>query len=298
MYDDVAALFHEDVLTAFIIYLDTRKNGVAGKSQDLRTAVDAATALYHFREHMPAPLRKTWQQVVNQCPDFQLLGDVVNASKHNVLTRGAPQVLSAEQIRECIVSTEYEDESGTYRHTEKKVFVVLAGGAERDLLEILISVMNFWLHELAAFGIIPAEPGYSTPRPAEPRPRSECSQLGLEMVQGWRFKQEFRFQKYNYELKQIEPIDLSKADKIEFTIRQPAAPSFEVNLNLREEQTGETLTSPIVLREDEALQLASLQSESERQRFLASVPRVKQIASDLLSKARAEKSNAQPRTDV
>jgi hypothetical protein len=293
MYDDVAALFREDVLAAFNIYLDTRKNGVSGKSQDLRTAVDAATALYHFREHMPAAVKKTWQEVVRLCPDFQLLGDVVNVSKHHLLTRGAPQVLSADQMHECLVSTEYEDENGPYRHAEKKVFVTLGSGLERDLLEILISVMNFWLRELAALGMIEPEPGYSMPQPIEPRPRSECSQVGLEVVQGWRFKQQFRLQKYNYKLMRVEPIDLSNADKIEFTVRKPAAPKFEVNLFLRDEQTGQTLTSPIALTEDEALQLASLQSESERQRFLASVPHVQQIALDLLSKARAQNGDAQ-----
>src|SRR5881394_643438 len=119
MFDDIAALFHENVIAAYERYLETKESNVAGRSRDLVDALSAATALYHFREHLPAVLAKTRHQIANHCPDYDLLGDVVNAGKHRELTRGTPALTSADQIQEQLISTEYEDEQGVYRHLEK-----------------------------------------------------------------------------------------------------------------------------------------------------------------------------------
>ncbi len=88
MFDDVAALFHENVIVAYQEYIRARTSRVAGRSQDLRLALSAAAALYHFREHLPKNLRRSRVELEKACADYGLLGDIVNASKHGELTHG------------------------------------------------------------------------------------------------------------------------------------------------------------------------------------------------------------------
>ena len=88
MFDDLTAYYHENVVASFIEYLDICNDGVAGRSRDLRAALAAASALFHLREHLPTgSLSRT--DVERFCPDYALLGDVVNASKHKALHRAA-----------------------------------------------------------------------------------------------------------------------------------------------------------------------------------------------------------------
>lgn len=90
MFDDIAAYYHEAVVAAFVEYRDTSKNGLAGRSRDLRGALAAASALFHLREHLPSPIALSRAAVERLCPDYALLGDVVNASKHKSLLNNTP----------------------------------------------------------------------------------------------------------------------------------------------------------------------------------------------------------------
>jgi hypothetical protein len=124
MFDDLAAYYHENVVASFAEYRDICNDGIAGRSRDLRAALNAASALFHLREHLPGtPLSRA--DVERFCPDYALLGDVVNASKHKALNgntpHGAPLVADAENLAEQIASIEYEDEAGTYLYVQKSV---------------------------------------------------------------------------------------------------------------------------------------------------------------------------------
>ena len=61
---------------------------MAGMNTDLRLAINAAGALYHFREHLPAGQRPTRSALVAVCPDYALAGDIITAAKHDKLTKG------------------------------------------------------------------------------------------------------------------------------------------------------------------------------------------------------------------
>ncbi len=114
MFDDLAAYFYENVALAFTTYRDIRNDRVHGRSKDLRAALVAAAALFHFHEHIPAPRKETRAAIAAKCPDFDLLGDIVNASKHRDLTQGNPRVNSAEDIYEQVVLASFEDAEGEY----------------------------------------------------------------------------------------------------------------------------------------------------------------------------------------
>ena len=154
MFDDIHAYFHENVVAAYMQYKEARDNPRAGCSNDLRLAMSAATALYHFREHLPPQHIRTRRQLASVCLDYDLLGDIVNAGKHRHVTHGTPQITSAEKIYELVVITEYRDEKGRYLHNEKVVNVDLDNGTSRDLFEILTNVINMWLSELNSMGIM------------------------------------------------------------------------------------------------------------------------------------------------
>jgi hypothetical protein len=295
VFDDIAALFHENVVDAFTSYLESRRTGTAGRSRDLRAAIAAATALYHFREHQPSTFSKSRADIGRQCPDYSLLGDVVNASKHKDLTRGNPQIDSAEQIEERLIITEYQDEQGVYRHIEKQVILKLTSGTERDLLDVMISVMNFWQVELAALGLIPARPSYVSPRDPQPRSRAECNdgRLDFELVQGVRFKQTYCLQKYNYDTGQVEPVDLTGSN-LEFRIYKPR---YNVDVTLRDDRTGQELIRTISLSEEESQTLMSQQSDQDKQRYLANLPQAQAAIRQLEAEARCVEacSGPQPR---
>ncbi len=120
MFDDLAAYFHENVVSSYVAYLEVRNNESFGISKNLRAVIIAATALFHLREHVPAPHKKSRSAVAKACPDYNILGDVVNVSKHRALDRGQPQFKTAEDVYEITVITQYEDENGPYSDGRKR----------------------------------------------------------------------------------------------------------------------------------------------------------------------------------
>lgn len=279
MFDDIAALFQDNVVDSFTDYLESRRIGKAGRSRDLRSAISAATALYHFREHLPSTYSKTWADIVRQCPDYSLLGDVVNASKHREITRGNPQIDSAEQIEERLIITEYQDEQGMYRHIDKQVILKLTSGIERDLLDVLINVMNFWQVELAALGLIPTRASYAMPLDPQPRSRAECNHglLDLDAVAGVRFKQSFCLQKYNSDTGQVEPVNLT-GSTFEFRVYKRR---YNVDISWKDDRTGQVLNRTISLSEEERQQFMRQQLDHDKQQYLTSLPQAQEAIRDL-----------------
>lgn len=270
MFDNLAIYFHHSLVDSLNAYLETAKDSKAGLNRDLRLALNAATTLYHFREHFAPHRDLSHNDVAHLCPDYDLLRDVVNAVKHGKLAKGTPQIDSASKIEEVIVVTEYHDERGRYVHADKRVVVVLDDGTRRELLEVLISVMNFWQSELAATGVIAALPARRLPTRLEPRPRSEANGGGIDQVvlQGVAFRQVMQLNRYNYSTGQVEPIDLTGSQAV-LNIYKPI-PS--IDLCVINHRTGRQFTRSIQLNDEEQAEYVHLQSEPERQQYLASLP--------------------------
>jgi len=58
MSADLEIYYHDHVLTPYVEYETTSKGRCYGQRKDLRKAIEAASALFHFREHLPAPLAR------------------------------------------------------------------------------------------------------------------------------------------------------------------------------------------------------------------------------------------------
>lgn len=153
MFDDFATYFYENVVRSFNEYHRTKVSGVAGGSNDIRTAMAAASALFHLREHLPRSFAMSRSKAERLCADYGVLADIANTSKHRALQdstpHGAPLLKSAADLTEEIVITEYRDQEGPYKHVEKRVTAKLTDGTTRDVLEILTNVMNFLAGVLA-----------------------------------------------------------------------------------------------------------------------------------------------------
>lgn len=287
MFDDLAAYYHENVVAAFIAYRETSKDGVAGRSRDLREAIVAATALFHLCEHLPKPGAPSRTEVERRCADYALLGDIVNAAKHKSISQntphGAPLVTDAEMLTERLLVIEYEDAEGAYRCTQKAVVAKLADGTERNLLEVLTNVMNFWEGHLHTIGILSTQRTFVFEPQVRYRTRAECEQIRLDfqLVQGHRFKQSMQLLRFDASTGQALPIDLT-GSKLNFRIYKPR---FDFDVSLRHDASGKEYTRTVVLSDEENETLAEMATDEERQAFAASLPSAQAALRELAAEA-------------
>jgi len=287
MFDDLAAYFYENVVSSFEEYLEIKDSGTAGRSRDIRTAMIAASALFHLREHLPSSHALSRAAAEHQCTDYGVLGDIVNASKHSSISNntphGAPLVTSATQLEELIILTEYKDQDGTYHFVEKRVIAKLPDGTSRNILEILTNVMNFWQAHLHSLGIVSKPHTYTLDSHQQPKTRTECesSRLDLVIVKGLRFHLAMLWQRYNYETGTIDPVDLTGAEA-EMNIYRPR---YDVDLSLTHEATGAKSKKTVTLSEEESQILAGLRTDSERQDYVYSLPCAQEALQQLAAEA-------------
>lgn len=283
MFTDFPTHYYNHVVLPFCDYRKVRGDGSAGHQRDLRTAISVATVLYHLREHLPPTATINARQIGQICPDYGLLGDVVNASKHHTLTRptshGAPLVSDATQLSEYILITMYKDSDGDYRYFEKVTAVTLVDGSERDLLEVMTNVINFWENHLHQTGILPEARLFKIPTANQPRTREECvghSQPELVGTVGVALRHSMRIQAYNYSTGQVEPYDFTGA-----TIRaQIRSPKYHFDFAVVEDASGREVKGSVELSRDESVTLALLETESARQAYATSLPSVKQALAE------------------
>lgn len=274
MFDDLAALYHENVVSAFVDYRDISESGIAGRSRDLRGALIASEALFHFREHLPKAGALTRAEVEKLCPDYGLLGDVVNAAKHKSITnktpQGPPLVDDATQLGEQIVITEYRDDVGIYRHAQKIVIAKLSDGSERNLLEVLTNVINFWEEYLHSVGVLSTPRTFAYAGNIQARSRAECeaNRLDFEIIQGQRFSQSLLLRRFNPKTGKAEPIDLS-GSKLNFRIYRH---QYHIDLSLTHEASGKEFKKTITLSEGESERIARLSNDAERQAYINGLP--------------------------
>ncbi|MCB8749039.1 hypothetical protein LHU53_19300 [Rhodoferax sp. U2-2l] len=236
MFDELATYYHDNVVEAFVAYRDTSRDGLAGRGRDLREAIVAASALFHLREHLPNVIALSRLKAEKLCTDYALLGDIVNAAKHKSITQptphGAPLVNNVGKLKELLLNIEYEDTEGVYRCTKKTVVATLVDGTERNLLEVLTNVMNFWESHLYRLGVFSKQRTFVFEPPVRYRTRSECEQIRLDhqVVQGQRYQPAYQFLRFDTRTGQARPIDLTGC-KLDMRIYKPRF-NFNVSLKL------------------------------------------------------------------
>ena len=265
MLDDLHAYFYNSVVLPYTAYAEVRENGIYGQSKDRGAAINAATALYHFREHIPAPLRKSRKQVAGLCPDYDLLGDVVNAAKHSVVTQGTPQISSAEDIYEQTVSTEYEDSGGCYSDFRKLVVVRLKDGSERHLFEVMTNVLNFWGSELKSLGCVKDFKPFALPEAPGSRhlTRTEANPMKVVATQGIKFVQRMQLRKYDPAKGNFEPIDLTGAE-VRYRVYRP---SYSIDVGWQDDD-GREYTCTLDLTKDQSTTWHGLETDEQRREFV------------------------------
>lgn len=267
MFDDLAAYFHENVVSSYVAYLEVRNNESFGISKDLRYAIIAATALFHVREHVPEPHKKSRSSIAKACPDYNILGDVANVSKHRKLDRGQSQLKIAEDVYEFNLITQYEDENGPYSDARKLVMVRLNDGSQHDLMDALTNIINYWGNEFTQTGILKS----FKPFPLPPHPgkqfvcRDEAKALNIEIMRGVRFKQVLKLLKFDQALGRAEPIDLAGSE-----LRSRIyTPSYSIDVQLKHPVSGRECPFTLELNEDESMEWHSLKTNEQRQSFMS-----------------------------
>lgn len=285
--EELAAYFYEQVFLAYHRYRQVKNDGEMGDNKDRREAIDAATALYHLREHIPQPFRRSRTQLAALCPDYDLLGDIVNAAKHNVVTRGTPQVAGSDSISEILVRTRFRDQDGEYDHQEKIVGVELVDGSERDMYEILTNVVNMWYDELHRIGAIDQRQPIQLKR-RELVSREDACCVALRLTRGIRWRQHIRFQQYNYDANEIEAVDLRDAEGIRFTARKP--PAFEIEMD---DALGVKSTREVELTLEQVGELEQIDDPNQRNQYLLEIAAGQGVLEQMITEYQDAKNEEQ-----
>lgn len=268
MFENTRDFFVQNVLANFKDYIEGTEKLSAGRKTDLRLALNAATSLYHLREHMPSDYAKTRRELGEICPDYDLLGDIVNSFKHRNITKGRnPKVTSATSLQEYAVVTEYIDDEGPFHTAYKEIFVKTVDGDEKRLSEIIINIFNMWTHELNELGIIDVPEYVKTELPITRTNADGSAKLDLEIVAGEDFDQQILIQRYDYENKRIVPVDLTGH---EFT-GNIYKPSDEIVFTATSDATGEEQQVIVPLTEEQSYIYQSLHDDDAKQKYVNEV---------------------------
>lgn len=276
MFDDINAYFHENILDTYVKYVKVKNSHKAGISNDIRSALNTASALYHLREHLPKDKQKTRVELSMICSDYNLIGDIVNVSKHKTIKNNHPQITKAENIYEQIVITEYKDKDGEYRHIEKSVLVLLDNSVERDLFEIITNVLNMWLDELFNLGLIKKIKPFEIKNAKIPKRRKNADKLSWSIISGVRLHQRYKLQKYNYDKCIIEPIDLTGVHA-KFSIFKPL---YTLVLSVMDNKTGKEINLEIIVDEKQKKDIMKIKSDGERMTAFIKLAKEQGIISD------------------
>jgi hypothetical protein len=236
---------------------------------------------------------RTRTGIAGLCPDYDLLGDIVNLSKHKTLTKGPPpKILSLEDVEEQVLFTEYQDAAGAYTHAAKRITLKLVDGSKRDLFEVITNVVNFWLDELHTIGVRKRSPHYALPAQPQHPSRADCAAgFTLEMVR-LAFSQAFVLQRFNYATGLIEPIDLTGA-KVNFRMYKPSKAS-ELDLTLTHDHSGRSAFRSILISEAESHALNNLETPEQQHDFLAGLPSVQRALGELSQEIRQRDQEERP----
>jgi hypothetical protein len=282
--EDIAAYFYEQVLTQYYEFIKCRNSPEIGGGRDLRAALNAAEAIYHFREQLTDAFRPRYEHITAECPDYALTRDVANLKKHSRRSRES-QLRDADAIQEIVLTTIFEDTLGEYYNSVKEFELHLVNGTTRELSEVMMNSINFWCRHLAAQHVTPKFPEFTMPNAVKPLPRVKCQSIAnITITKGLKFGPAvFQLQRYNYSTGQVHPVNLTGYKPISMVFK----PKHEVDLVLQNKSTGEKLTRTIALNPDQSKEFDALKSNEERQNYLSKIPQVMAAFASLASEAAA-----------
>lgn len=154
MFIDPISHFFEAVIPAYEQYVELSKMKDYKKFALMGAAMQAANMLFHYRELVEplCPAKTLTRNEVSKFYDYDLIGDVCNASKHGTLTqkKGELLIISNKDIEQTIVNTHFffgkSSEGARTFHgvMQNRILVYPIAGGVRDLLEVATNVINYW----------------------------------------------------------------------------------------------------------------------------------------------------------
>jgi hypothetical protein len=271
LFDDLNGLFYENLLPAYDAFRNSLRRNDSGRNVRLRTTIDAATALFHFREHLPAEHQKSRKAVTAGCPDYRLVADVANAAKHRDIDRPTPDgpllVSSGADIYEQIYITQFSDEDGEYTDCRVSVIASCTDGVIRNVDRAVVGVFEYWrrlLWELdvnthpSCWLLSETEDGFVM--------RAKARNPNFEILNTVRWSSRMQILKYNSFDQRSYPVELSGA-KIEMNIYRPA---YTVGVRV-EMENGAVLSGEIGLSESEAQEYHRLTDDAAREAFVRKI---------------------------
>lgn len=224
MFENARKFYVEDVLPSYIDYIEQWKKNEYGQNKLLRKGIIICSGLYHIREHLPIKISR--KEISLECPDYDLIGDIVNASKHKEIDQNEPIINDASQISESLISVEYTDSEGTYSISQVEVFVKPNCGDEICLTNLITSVMAFWTKKLRDLGIgsfreqetVSYERSYT-------REEIKNHSNPISTIVSEDYKQEFRFLRFNNQTNKVDPFEIVG---LKATLRIPKLPKSAI----------------------------------------------------------------------
>lgn len=268
MFNDLSNYFVHNVIAGYKSYR-TARSSAPGAYEHTRYAIEFATALFHFREHLPDANKATRTQIEQKCPDYRLIADVTNAAKHNVITSPTPQgpslVSKAKDIAEETTIVQYTDSTGSYRHIGSQVLVKCSDGTERSLDVALVRVLNFWINELKILGVIQLDPAEEFVQPGSIfLSRDQASDvLDLQMTKSLAWSHRMRLLEFDNATQSAKPMDLTGA-QVQMRVYQP---KYTVNLTVSPPDGAEPFVIDLELTDEEAVEYHGLKNDEKRGAF-------------------------------
>ncbi len=298
MFTNARKFYIESVLPSYDDFIEHRASNDWGENQLLRKGIIAASALFHLREHIPIEIQPSKNSLKSRCPDYGIIGDITNVSKHQNISRDNPQITKASQIYENLRLIMFKDEMGTYFAPQLEVYVKLDNGTEIKLINILYTVMSMWRDVLDELNIIKED--QLKPLTVDAlisRDEANIRGANMQVREGEDYQFGFRMQKYNYEKNIIEPMDASEMD-VEIQIHQ-LPKTATVHFQVTDPALGVNLglDFDIPLSEEQAQKYIKLDDEGgQKENFLKEIietsPEVKKdIQSKMQIAINAQKNN-------
>ena len=269
MFENPRKFFIQDVLSSYEEYCKHRKSNDWGQNQLLRKGINAAIALYHFREHLPSSIRPRMSVLVTRCPDYNLVRDITNVSKHKIITFYTPRISNAAQIYEVMISTMFSDDQGDYFASQLEIYLKLNDGTERKLTDVLYNVMLMWRDVLNELDIIDMKAPQAINDKPLTRKEAARRQFNMRIIQGEEFKANSRLLRYNYIKGVAEPIDLTGSSMQLKIHKLPQCAEIHMNLvppTLTEQSIEFDFRVPLTKRQ--AIRYVRFKSDSEKGTFL------------------------------
>lgn len=205
------------------------------------------------------------KDVEADCPEFALIANVTNASKHHTLHRGKPKFRDVSAIDEIVMATEYVGDGAPYTDCFTRVLVELADGSKADLDVAITEVLNYWSNLLSVAGYFKYSARTLPPSITRKRVRrQEARQINFELVRSIDFEAKMVFTRYDLEKDAYVGCDLTDAE-MSMEIRKPQIYVLDVIIN----HPAQEICISLEMTEQESLNFRQAQTEEARREFLA-----------------------------